>query len=77
MQKFTACPLDCYDACKIVIEGDKLIGDTSHPAGNGALCAVLNKYIDETERITVITSYSIHYTKLYEKIINAITKYST
>lgn len=52
MQQFTACPLDCYDACKIVLEKGKRFGDATHPAGNGALCAVLNKYMDETERIT-------------------------
>ncbi len=49
----TACGLDCYDACKIIVEeGDlKINGDASHPAGNGALCALLNKYMLETPRI--------------------------
>ena len=49
----TACGLDCYDACKIIVEeGDfKIKGDESHPAGNGALCALLNKHMFETPRI--------------------------
>jgi len=51
----TACGLDCYDACKIIVEEDvlKIKGDKEHPTGNGALCALLNKQIHETERITV------------------------
>jgi anaerobic selenocysteine-containing dehydrogenase len=49
----TACGLDCYDACKIIVEEDtfKLKGDADHPVGNGALCALLNKYMFETPRI--------------------------
>ena len=50
----TACGLDCYDACKIVLEEDtfpKMAGDASHPAGNGALCALLNKSMHESARI--------------------------
>ncbi len=52
----TACGLDCYDACRIVVDKSqfpKLKGDASHPAGNGALCALLNKYTHEAERIRV------------------------
>jgi hypothetical protein len=49
----TACGLDCYDACSIIVEEDafKINGDVRHPAGNGALCALLNKYMFETPRI--------------------------
>lgn len=50
----TACGLDCYDACRIVVDKSqfpKLKGDANHPAGNGALCALLNKYTHEAERI--------------------------
>jgi len=50
----TACGLDCYDACHIVAEtGEKLKikGDKAHPVGNGALCALLNRYMLETPRI--------------------------
>lgn len=51
---YTACGLDCYDACKIVVEKDtfpKIAGDKEHPAGNGALCVLLNKSIHEAARI--------------------------
>lgn len=51
---YTACGLDCYDACKIVVEKDtfpKMVGDVEHPVGNGALCALLNKSIHEAARI--------------------------
>jgi len=51
MTKTTACGLDCYDACCISVEEGKLRGNASHPAGNGALCAVLNKYMYEAPRI--------------------------
>ncbi len=49
----TACGLDCYDACSIIVEEDsfKIKGDASHPSGNGALCALLNKYMFEMPRI--------------------------
>ncbi len=49
----TACGLDCYDACSIIVEDNslKIKGNASHPAGNGALCALLNKYMLETNRI--------------------------
>jgi anaerobic selenocysteine-containing dehydrogenase len=50
----TACGLDCYDACSILVEeGEyfKIKGDISHPVGNGALCSHLNKHILETSRI--------------------------
>ncbi|RUM68752.1 MAG: molybdopterin oxidoreductase [Sulfurovum sp.] len=52
MQTKTACALDCYDACAIVVEKGKVKADTSNPIGNGALCALVNKYMDETPRIT-------------------------
>lgn len=51
MAQKTACGLDCYDACRILYEEGKIKGDATHPAGNGALCAVVNRYMDETERI--------------------------
>ncbi len=45
--KKTACPLDCYDACKIVVdESMKLKGDKEHPITNGYLCYKLNHYFD-------------------------------
>ena len=52
--KKTACGLDCYDACSILVEeGEhfKIKGDKEHFSGNGALCALLNRSIFEQPRI--------------------------
>ncbi|SFV61071.1 Anaerobic dehydrogenases, typically selenocysteine-containing [hydrothermal vent metagenome] len=53
MYKTTACALDCYDACKIVVEEEisTIKGDNSHPVGNGALCRLLNQSIYKQMRI--------------------------
>ena len=53
MSKTTACALDCYDACKIVVEEETahIKGDREHPVGNGALCTLLNKSIKDEPRI--------------------------
>ena len=51
----TACPLDCYDACAITCSPesiDRLIATPSHPVGNGALCALMNRYFPKAKRIT-------------------------
>ena len=51
----TACPLDCYDACAITCSPEnssKLIATPSHPVGNGALCALMNRYFPNADRIT-------------------------
>lgn len=43
----TACPLDCYDACRIVVgDGGILRGDKSHPVTRGYLCPHLNHFSD-------------------------------
>lgn len=50
----SACGLDCYDACRILVKNDnplKIEGDLAHPPGNGALCVKLNRYIFEVLRI--------------------------
>jgi len=60
--KTTACALDCYDACKIVVEDGqfpKVSGDAEHPVGNGALCTFLNKSIYEATRIESIKKSGI------------------
>ncbi len=51
----TACALDCYDACKIIVDKDSgaIKGDSVHPAGNGALCTLINKSIHKEQRITL------------------------
>lgn len=51
MNQTTACPLDCYDACRIVVdERGKLKGDKSHPVTRGYLCPNLNHFTEQ-ERI--------------------------
>jgi anaerobic selenocysteine-containing dehydrogenase len=53
-RKTTACALDCYDACKIILEEgefSKISGEKEHPVGNGALCSLLNKSIHDEARI--------------------------
>ena len=47
----TTCGLDCADACGILVKDGKIEADTSHPTSNGALCALLNKYMLEEPRI--------------------------
>ncbi len=50
----TACPLDCWDACAITCDPSrpgKPVATPGHPYGNGALCALLNKYMHETPRL--------------------------
>lgn len=52
MSQTTTCPLDCYDACRIVIDKNgKLKGDLTHPLTQGYLCSHLNHF-DEFERIS-------------------------
>ncbi len=51
----TACPLDCYDACAITCSPEnnsKLIATPSHPVGNGALCALMNRHFPNANRLT-------------------------
>jgi anaerobic selenocysteine-containing dehydrogenase len=50
----TTCGLDCPDACGIIVAPEhfpKITADTAHPTSNGALCALLNKYIWDEPRI--------------------------
>lgn len=48
MNKTTACPLDCYDACRVVVNEDgKLKGDKSHPVTRGYLCPHLNHFTEQ------------------------------
>lgn len=44
MQKITACPLDCYDACSVIVDEGKLKGNPEHPYTNGYLCPHLNHF---------------------------------
>ncbi len=43
----TTCPLDCYDACGVIYENDKLLGDMAHPITKGYLCPNLNGFLKE------------------------------
>jgi len=47
----TTCGLDCPDACGIVADNGSIKADKEHPTSNGALCALLNKYMLEEPRI--------------------------
>ena len=47
----TTCPLDCYDACSVRYNEDKLKGDKEHDFTNGYLCPNLHEYL-QTPRIT-------------------------
>jgi anaerobic selenocysteine-containing dehydrogenase len=51
MSQTTACPLDCYDACRISVdENGKMSGDKSHFVTRGYLCPHLNHF-DKHPRI--------------------------
>ncbi len=52
--KITACPLDCYDACAVVVDPEtlKMTGLPHHPLTRGTLCPHLNRHYKEAERIT-------------------------
>ncbi len=52
--KKSACPLDCYDACSVIYENGKLMGEREHPITQGALCPNLNAFL-KTPRITTPT----------------------
>jgi len=47
----TTCPLDCYDACSVRYNEDKLKGDKEHKFTKGYLCPNLHEYLN-TPRIT-------------------------
>ncbi len=78
MAHTTACALDCYDACKIVVHNDteKIEGDANHPVGNGALCTLLNKSIHETKRIEtpLINGKEVSLTEAMEAVKEAFEK---
>jgi len=78
MMKKTACGLDCYDACSIIVEeGDhfKIKGNKEHAVGNGALCALLNKFIFEQPRITKprIDGKEVSMDEAMQAVANAFT----
>jgi anaerobic selenocysteine-containing dehydrogenase len=51
MSQTTACPLDCYDACRIILDNNgKIKGDKHHPVTQGYLCPNLNHF-DDSKRL--------------------------
>jgi len=74
MNKMTACPLDCYDACRIVVdENGKLKGDKSHPVTQGYLCPNLNHFSDyERLRSPRLRGEAISMEKAIEILITAL-----
>jgi anaerobic selenocysteine-containing dehydrogenase len=44
MSIMTACPLDCYDSCKIEYIDGKLKGAKTHPITQGYLCKFMDKF---------------------------------
>ena len=75
----TACGLDCYDSCKIVVEEGafpKMSGDAEHPAGNGALCTLLNKSMHEAARIEqpMVDGKEVSMDEAMEAVVNAFKK---
>lgn len=46
MSKKTACPLDCYDSCSVIVDENtnKLLGDKDDKYTNGYLCPHLNHF---------------------------------
>jgi len=75
----TVCGLDCYDACKIVVEEDtfpKMTGDAKHPVGNGALCTFINQSIHEEPRIEKarVDGKEVSMDEAMEAVCNAFKK---
>jgi len=74
MVQTTACPLDCYDACRVVLdEKGRIKGDKTHPVTRGYLCPHLNHFEDQPrltyptykgEVITMEEAYTLLITQL-------------
>jgi anaerobic selenocysteine-containing dehydrogenase len=70
----TACPLDCYDACRIVVnENGKLKGDGLHPVTKGYLCPNLNHF-NECDRLNSprLRGEDVSMAKAIETLIEAL-----
>jgi anaerobic selenocysteine-containing dehydrogenase len=70
----SACGFDCYDACRIISKEDKLIGDKSHPFGNGVLCSIVNQKLLNEPRITkpMIDGKEVSWDELYHKLVTVL-----
>jgi anaerobic selenocysteine-containing dehydrogenase len=67
----SACGLDCYDACSIISQEGKLKGGKDQFT-NGTLCAIVNRYINETSRITQPTVDGVEVTM--DEALDAVAK---
>jgi len=78
----TACPLDCWDACGITVDPARpqaLVSTPTHPMDNGALCALLNKHMHETPRITTprIDGQAVSMDEALDAVASALRAEST
>ncbi|MDD2266208.1 molybdopterin-dependent oxidoreductase [Sulfuricurvum sp.] len=76
MNQTTACPLDCYDACRIHIdENGKIKGDKTHPVTSGYLCPHLNHFAQQ-DRIQFprLHGKTVTMEKALETLIDALQK---
>ena len=66
--KFTACPLDCYDACEVKVTEGGLKGSTSHKITNGKLCKLFG-YLQNEQPIKTSLSLKERLSKLVSSLI--------
>lgn len=74
MSNTTACPLDCYDACRIILDDKgKVKGDKSHPVTKGYLCPHLTHF-DENIRINTPRYHgkTITMEEAFSKLLNIL-----
>jgi anaerobic selenocysteine-containing dehydrogenase len=75
----TACPLDCYDACSILLDSNKpeiLYADDTHPLSNGKLCSLMTKYFPNATRVTTpkIDDKEVTLKEALDEVTNLIKK---
>ncbi|NPA28537.1 MAG: molybdopterin-dependent oxidoreductase, partial [Epsilonproteobacteria bacterium] len=73
----TACPLDCFDACSVVVDKNnptKLIGSNLNPYTNNTLCPHLYKHYFEAKRITkpMVNGVEVSLEEALDEVANAI-----
>ena len=74
MSNTTACPLDCYDACRIILDDKgKVKGDKSHSVTKGYLCPHLTHF-DENIRINTPRYHgkTITMEEAFSKLLNIL-----
>jgi len=73
----TACPLDCFDACSIVVDPNqirKLVASSSVPSTNGVLCSHIYKHIHKAKRVTapMVNGKEVSLNKALDAVVDAI-----